>query len=129
MYSRFSSTAITLDSLADKLKLPLSNVVVKIDVEGAESILFEGAHALLREAKEVILEIHKPCQPSLDALESTLLKNGFGLMRIVYVATQKIKYHIIASRDSFPPAPNSHSMKVVYNEPKNMNSLMRNMGN
>jgi FkbM family methyltransferase len=43
-----------LDDLVDELSLPLPTLI-KIDVEGAESHVFEGAQATLRESRPVIL--------------------------------------------------------------------------
>jgi len=55
-FSVSSQIAITLDSLVETLNLPLPDYV-KIDVDGIESMILQGAQKTLSKAKEILIEV------------------------------------------------------------------------
>ncbi|GAC1365307.1 MAG: FkbM family methyltransferase [Actinomycetota bacterium] len=78
--SDFRAEVRTLDSLARELQLR-SLKLVKIDVEGAESMVLAGARALMRELRPYfVVELHTPEQDV--AVAQVLTSNGYRISRI-----------------------------------------------
>jgi FkbM family methyltransferase len=76
--------SITVDDLFERIPIPdnaVSNIVVKLDVEGAECEAFQGAQGLIGRGAVFIYEDHG-CDPACRSTESAL-RNGLEVYFLV----------------------------------------------
>lgn len=98
---RVPVSAIGLDNLVSSLNAPMENIVVKIDVEGAELQVLDGASELLKKARVVILEVHQPkLSQKIQSLQGIFQRLGYEIV-IVRKENYDRNCHIIASRVGF----------------------------
>lgn len=98
---RIAVRAVKLDELIRSLKLSMENIVLKIDVEGAELEVLEGAADLLSEARVVILEVHQPnVNQKIQWLNEKFRELGYDVL-IVRIVNDERRRHIVASRFGF----------------------------
>lgn len=82
-----ATTTVALDDLAREngwLDDPtISIALLKVDVEGAESLVMEGAKALLkaRVIKNILTEVRKPTSQATRESMTTLLDSGYRIVK------------------------------------------------
>ena len=74
----FPTIGFTMDELISTLKLP-SPDYLKIDVDGIEHFILEGANKTLKNIKEIHIEINDDFHKQEKVCRQLLLKSGFSL--------------------------------------------------
>lgn len=94
--------AVTIDSLNLKID-EVDTLIIKIDVEGAEAEVLEGAYQtlerMLAERKKVIILAEIQHTPSEQKVVMNYLLQKFGFTVKLYKLHRKLKYLVAVSRD------------------------------
>jgi FkbM family methyltransferase len=92
--------AVTLDGLARRLGLDPDLVVVKVDVEGAEVQVLQGARELLSRARTVIVEAHEPrMDVEVEEASQILTSSGYQVQIVESKERPENKW-VVAKRHS-----------------------------
>ncbi len=80
---KYQTIGLSADEFKELLSIPMPDYV-KIDVDGIEELILDGAKNLLKTVKEILIEVNKDNLNQSILIKKILTKNGFYMYKDFY---------------------------------------------